>query len=330
MSISASPDLIYDFYTGNAQIVVEEIKSYEIVIVTNQHLALTDPLWMAILIFANYVLIGELLKRFGKYVAYSCAFCYLFYCSPLFGFSPTPIPRLDPALKGCQIQDKPPFGLELSFRGILDATHFTLNNDWVRLSCPPHIFSIESLQNTRQRTLNTTTPAQLHFVHLAEEKWWNRRELGTNHIYLNDRDLLKAHKKFFEDKRDECVNKMCIWQGNVIKETRFYYVMNLSMLPGHSGSSCRENHGNDQFHGIVQSFHEGHGYNICSKLSDEAQFPLFWFILVFWPLILIFMAKMIVKINLKNVHSGMLTQVSLAMFIVSVTFLWSFSEYVYF
>ena len=46
--------------------------------------------------------------------------------------------------------------------------------------------------------------------------------------------------------------------GNVIAETKYFYVVNSNMLPRQHGLSCRNIHSkNRTFHGKVQHFHKG-------------------------------------------------------------------------
>ena len=291
----AASDPKYLFTGIRGHIVLEEIDNEQVIFVTNQHLVLKDIFWIAILFCCIGILTFEVGILFGmsRFAAVFAMTLYFFYLFPLFGFAPTPFAMLDPNLDKCHIVDMPAFGLELSIRGFLNGNHFTILNDWVRLSCPINIITNQKITLSEHdlRIHSIEKTEKLGFVHISDEDWWFHRKNDIHHIHQSDNEKLKAHTKFYEEKGKTCINNPCFWEGNIVSETKFYYVMNLTMLPGHSGLSCRSNPHSKKFHGIVQSFHEGHGFNLCSKLSKESQFLCFWIIMTFWPLILTFIWK---------------------------------------
>jgi hypothetical protein len=74
----------------------------------------------------------------------------------------------------------------------------------------------------------------------------------------------------------------CLWEGNIVNKTEYHYIVKSTMLHGHSGLACRSNENDTTFYGIVQGYHPGRGYNICSRLSKTNPSP-YWILFVILP-----------------------------------------------
>jgi hypothetical protein len=289
---------------GRGHFVVEEIEDNYFSFVTNQHLILLDYYWVSFLfitmalskIISDKILFFINLSNNSNHLTIIACIgqilfiiLYFFYISPLFGMNPTPFKILDPKFKDCWIKEEPEFGIEFSLRGLFHLEHFTLKNDWIRISCPHRFDPISDfVPGNFIKTKTNNTPKSLGILHKAGKSWWDTRMYDYSLIKRYDEEKLRAHIKVFKENEKTCVNEYC-WWGNlnsVVKETDSYFVLNSTLLPGHSGISCRESHEEQNFHGIVQGFHHGHGYNICSKLS-RGEWSLKWLLFPFYPLIII-------------------------------------------
>lgn len=305
----SDPEVI--FWGGlSGHIVLEKMDSEKIVFVTNQHLVIRDFTWIVILGFSWFAvhiyIVRNFLKKCGSFllelvIISPIAFIYLCYLSPLMGYGPTNFRTISPELNKCTIIDLPPFGVEFSLNGLWEMNHFTLLNDWIRLSCPlSSVRFIKKQQKQTLRTFSQKNEKELGFTHIADESWWIKRQYDIKLIRQMDEIKLKSHYDFYDRKKQECVDKTCWWSGNVVSETKYYYSINLTMLPGHSGLSCRSKYNESDYLGIVQFFHYGKGVNICSKLSMEES-TIFWIIMPFWPIIMIIYIEFWKYLNLKNI-----------------------------
>jgi hypothetical protein len=293
-------DVKFQFTKEIGHLVIEEVTDDHFSFVTNQHLIFFDIYWVITLlvillisgdIFARIIDSStlNLFKIFPNTVnTLIFLVLHVFYLSPLFGMSPTSFKTLDPYLGNCWIKDEPEFGIEFSWRGLIQLEHFTLKNDWIRITCPTSIYH-EFIFNKKDfiKTKTNSTPKSLGILHKADQSWWDNRRMDYSLIKKYDEEKSKAHFEVFKKNRLTCVDKNCCW-GNTnseITETDYYFVLNSTLLPGHSGLSCRESYDEKKFHGIVQGYHHGHGFNICSKLS-KGQWSLQWIIFPFFPLIM--------------------------------------------
>lgn len=291
------PDLKIDFRNGllKAHLVIENVDEENVNFVINQHSAISDPIWGIFLIFNCYLfgnLLSSLTGNFFSKLIINIIFVttFFFFVSPLVGFSPTPFKMLDPKLKNCTILDIPDFGVEFSLKGILEGEHFTTLNDWLRISCPRSELIWKDINLSHySKNFTDIAPRSLGILHNASNKWWDSRKEDYRHIKDTDTIKLKAHNDFYDSMKNDCVNNLCWWHNdnNIVKVTKNYYVLNTTMLPGHSGLSCRENANDRDYSGIVQGFHHGHGYNLCSRLNKEAGNMFTCYIFVFGPILLL-------------------------------------------
>lgn len=294
-----------------AHIVIEQVDNNNVIFVTNQHSVISDPLWGLIILLTSFVygfsiliitykykLIKLIYKRnfvktFIKVALWLNIFNFLALISlfPLISFAPTPYKMLDTKFKNCIIVDIPYFSIEFSLRGILEYEHFTNLNDWIRIKCPISDKSWEKINlELYIKKFKKGSPKSLGILHNATLEWWLNIHDNYDYIKQADEGKIKAHDEFFKSMEKECVNKPCWWYNefNVVKTTENYFVMNSTMLPGHSGLSCRQSPNDNEYYGIVQGYHHGHGFNICSKLSNNlSTFKFAWLVFPFGPLLII-------------------------------------------
>jgi hypothetical protein len=284
-------------------VTVTSIEDDYIEFYTNQHLVFMDIPWMMLLmllivlcmcIASPYITRTDVLK--GSILFYLlCS-----YYSPLFGYSPFFRSFTSPHLSACSVIDEPQFGLEFSFKGILDKEHFTATNDWVKLKCPIDLKNLEfdeirssNLQDLI-RVQSENTPDTLRIIHNATKDWIKDRSLDTIHIANKTAEILKTHYKVWEEIQSVCLNSPCMWEGNIVDSNDYYIVVNSTMLPGHSGLPCRSNFNDTTFHGIVQGYHPGRGFNICSRLSKTRPSE-HWILFIILPLLFCKTIKLLLR-----------------------------------
>lgn len=308
---NAKPDLEIPFSVYIGHITITDVDENLINFYTNQHLTIRDyPFIIFIygLILSVPLFIGNYFrKRFrlaNRYewinnLALSLAILLGgIYYVPLISFSPTPFRNIEFAstLKNCEILEIPEVSLEFSLTGILNFEHFIFINDWVYLRCPRSSVIDKSVLerdlNENIRYISTNETKNMGIVHQASDHWIKSRKGDDTHIREKSKELVKYHNRVWEEIDNLCRRKLCWWGGNVIDETDHYYLLNSTLLRGHSGLPCRDNHNSTTFFGIVQGYHSGRGYNICTKVTNTDSSKI-WIIFLILPILFILTIKYI-------------------------------------
>jgi hypothetical protein len=297
-----SIDLPYLFkgkITGH--LVVEKYTESDLIIVTNRHLAvLFDPLWILLLLTCHIafafplakIVVEKLWGLYKKWLDYDelgrefevviwlwlygvilCVLLisYAAYYGPLIQVAPTRFKYLDPRLSQCTVLEEPDPNVEFAFSLLYSSDHFLHINDWIRLSCPKSILVTNVNLEKYVKKFNNTIPNQLGVVHVANELWWQGRQDQYRYIFEKDPEKLQAHEDFFFGNMSaHCIDKPCWWGKdlNVLEARKSYILLNSTLLPGHSGLSCKKQPQDKEFHGIVQGYSPRLGYNICTKLEN--------------------------------------------------------------
>jgi hypothetical protein len=263
-------DVLYGFVVGRGHLVIEEVNEEGVMFVTNKHLAAVDVIWTLFLLFTIIVFATSILPLITGIPYFLCIIlCYL-YLSPQFGLTITQFNTLKQNFPNCTTIDDPAQGVEFAYMGLFQfpTKHFIPLNDWVRVKCPLTKFSINQEElKVLKKSLKTTTPETLGILHRAPIDWWDTQEKAISIFW--SKMQLEAHNNVFNGMRDVCKNKLCWWgsETKLYKETEHHYVLNSTVLPGHSGLSCRQNHTDTNYYGIVQDYHPNYGINLCTKVT---------------------------------------------------------------
>jgi hypothetical protein len=92
-------------------------------------------------------------------------------------------------------------------------------------------------------------------VHKPEEDWWHYQKLSLYSTIVDSTpEKEAAHAKIFNEEEKECESEKYWWGSKdaTIIQTKYSYIFNSTLLPGHAGLSCRSDPSSKEFYGIVQ------------------------------------------------------------------------------
>jgi hypothetical protein len=272
--------------------VIEEIKDDHAFITTNRHLMVFDIGWLGIMMVSWWSLIYIWrIYETPRWITI-LLLLYIYLTIPLFGLKMTNLRYISRPFDLCEVVDEPRMGLRLTLSAFSFITfnHFLLLNDIIRMRCPSELIKFKEgyLPVTKLKPYNDHRPSSLYIVHNATFDWWEN-------IRPDVWDFRRRREAVAKIKKEDCIDKHCIWGdfSNVVGETKEYYLLNSTLLPGHSGLACRENIYDSKYYGIVQYYHPVTWLNICTKANPPDALYLSPYIFIFGPHFLLLVVYLI-------------------------------------